>query len=239
MSESWDSIAEWYAAFVRGGSPMHRFARDILLSALPPTLTGLDVLDVGCGEGLITRALASRGADALGIDPTAALIEHARDAERTQPVGARYRQDDGAALSSIANDAADWITAGLSLNNIADLDSALRSFRRVLKSAGTVVFTVPHPCFDSPRSGSVSIEGTARRTVGDYFAEGLWRTTDSHSVRRAGNYHRTITTYVKALRNNGFALELLAEPAPDEQIRETHPHRAGLPPFLLVRAVTA
>lgn len=82
MNESWDSIAEWYAALVRGGSPMHRFARDILLSALPLTLTGMDVLDVGCGEGSITRALASRGADALGIDPTGVLIEHARDAER-------------------------------------------------------------------------------------------------------------------------------------------------------------
>jgi ubiquinone/menaquinone biosynthesis C-methylase UbiE len=151
VNENWDSIAEWYAALVRDGSPMHRFARDILLSALPPTLTGMDVLDVGCGEGLITRALASRGADALGIDPTVALIEHARAAEQTQPVGARYRRDDGATLSAIANDAADWITAGLSLNNIADLDSALGSFRRVLKPAGRVVFTVPHPCFDAPR----------------------------------------------------------------------------------------
>jgi SAM-dependent methyltransferase len=218
---------------------MHRFARDILLSALPPTLAGMDVLDVGCGEGLITRALASRGADALGIDPTVVLIEHARAAERTQPVGARYRQDDGATLSSVADDAAHWITAGLSLNNIADLDSALGSFRRVLKSVGHLAFTVPHPCFDAPRSGSVSIGGTAHRTAGDYFAEGLWRTTDSHSVRRAGNYHRTITTYVNALMSNGFALELLAEPAPDEQVHQSHPHRAGLPPFLLVRAAVA
>lgn len=110
MHENWDSIAEWYASLLRDGSPIHRLSRDILRSALPSTLVGMKVLDVACGEGLITRAFATRGAVALGIDPTVVLIEHARAAERVRPVGARYRQDDGAALSTIPDDATDWIT---------------------------------------------------------------------------------------------------------------------------------
>jgi ubiquinone/menaquinone biosynthesis C-methylase UbiE len=236
VDENWDSIADWYAALVRDGSPMHGFSRDILLSALPLTLEGIHVLDIGCGEGLITRAVAARGAAALGIDPTSALIQHARATERTQPVGATYRQDDGATLSSVGSKTTDWVTAGLSLNNIPDLDSAIGSIRRVLKPDGRLVFTVPHPCFDAPHSESVSINGTPRRLVGEYFAEGLWRTAKPQSVRRAGNYHRTIATYVSALMDHGFALEVLAEPAPDDQVRETNPHRAGLPPFLLIRA---
>jgi len=134
-----------------------------------------------------------------------------RQSDRRIVADARYRQDDGSALSTIADDAADWITAGLSLNNISDLDSAIGSMRRALKPDGTLLLTVPHPCFEAPRSGSVSTGGTPRRTIGDYFAGGIWRTTDSHSAGGAGNYHRTITTYVTALRNHGFARKILSD----------------------------
>lgn len=178
MNDDWDSIADWYTSLVRDGSPMHQFARDILLSVMPPDLAGMDVLDLGCGEGLITRAVAIRGAVAVGVDPTLALIEHAQASERAQPVGATYRPDDGATLSSVQSATIDWVTAGLSLNNVPDLDAAIGSIKRVLRQRGRLVFTVPHPCFDAPRSESVRIEGTVRRLVGDYLTEGLWRTVN-------------------------------------------------------------
>ena len=236
VDENWDSIADWYASLVRDGSPMHSFSRDILLSVLPANLAGLNALDIGCGEGLITRALAARGARAVGIDPTSALIDHARAVEKAQPVGASYRQDDGETLSSVDTDSIDWVTAALSLNNIPDLPAATASIKRALKPQGALAFTVPHPCFDAPYGGSVNVNGTPRRLVGDYLAEGFWRSTDPQSVRRAGNYHRTIATYVNILIEHGLAIEVLAEPAPDEPVHATNPHRAGLPPFLLICA---
>ncbi|AQA03006.1 hypothetical protein BVC93_11795 [Mycobacterium sp. MS1601] len=239
MEETWDDIANWYAALVRAGSPMHRFARDTLLAVLPPSLTGLSVLDLGCGEGLITRALAARGAAALGVDPTAALLDHARAVESSQAAGPEYRLDDGTTLSTVRDSTMDWVTAGLSLNNVPDLNAAIASIRRVLKDQGQLVFTVPHPCFDAPRSEAVSIHGTSRRVIGDYLTEGLWRTTSPESVRRAGNYHRTLSTYLNALLAHGLMPDALAEPAPTPEIRDANPHRAGLPPFLLVSATAA
>lgn len=50
----------------------------IFLSALPANLARVHILDVGCGEGIVARALAKRGAHAVGIDPTRALITQAR-----------------------------------------------------------------------------------------------------------------------------------------------------------------
>lgn len=236
MDATWDSIADWYTALVRDGSPMHQFARDILLASLPNNLTSLQILDIGCGEGLITRALAARGAAAVGIDPTPALIDHARSAEQDHPFGSRYRIDDATTLRTVDDASMDWATAGLSLNNVADLDAAMAAIRRALNPAGHLAFTVPHPCFDAPGSAAVTIEGTVRRVAGDYLDEGFWRSSAPHSVRRAGNYHRTVSTYVNALGSNGFRITAMAEPAPSEVVRASNPHRIGLPPFLLICA---
>jgi ubiquinone/menaquinone biosynthesis C-methylase UbiE len=237
VDEDWDSIADWYAALVREGSAMHEFSRDILLVEVPADLTNTCALDLGCGEGLITRALAERGAVALGVDPAAAMVAHAQDAERASPVGARYRVDDGSALSTVDDASIDFVTAALSLNNIRDLPAAMTAIGRVLMCGGHLVFTVPHPCFDAPGSSAATVDGVSRRLVGDYFAEGFWRSDNPTSVRRAGNYHRTISTYLEALLDQGFRIESVAEPAPTSAVAQAHPHRAHLPPFLRIHAV--
>ncbi|GAY17625.1 hypothetical protein MSZK_43510 [Mycobacterium sp. shizuoka-1] len=98
----------------------------------------------------------------------------------------------------------DWVTAALSLNNIPDLHSTIGSIKRVLKPEGRFAFTVPHPCFEAPSASSVMVDGLQRRVIGDYLAEGFWASIHPQSVRRAGNYHRTIATYMTALTDHGL-----------------------------------
>jgi SAM-dependent methyltransferase len=235
--ESWDTIADWYAERLRSGSGMHEFARDVLLDAVPVELHGVRVIDVGCGEGILTRAVALRGAAVVGIDPTAGLIAHARRAEETARTGAVYAVDDGCSLSTVADESVDWVIAGLALNNIPDLEAAVRSVSRVLVPGGRFVFTIPHPCFEAPHAGWVETdEGTSRRVCGDYLDEGFWRSTNPEGARRAGNQHRTLSRYLMELIAQGFMVDLVAEPAPDQRVAAEQPRRVGLPPFLLVRA---
>ncbi len=60
-----------------------RFGRDqmrgVLLSYLPSNLTGMRVLDAGCGTGQTSFELAKRGADVLGIDISTNLIDVANE----------------------------------------------------------------------------------------------------------------------------------------------------------------
>ena len=50
----------------------------------------MQILDIGCGHGRITRELARRGAGLTGIDISGALIGMARQAEQAEPLGIRY-----------------------------------------------------------------------------------------------------------------------------------------------------
>jgi len=59
----------------RGRSEM----RAAILSSLPADLAGWRVLDAGCGTGALSVELARRGADVVGIDVAASIIDFARE----------------------------------------------------------------------------------------------------------------------------------------------------------------
>lgn len=61
-------------------------------------LGGQPVLDLGCGEGLVARALAERGAQVTGVDLSRGLIERARRQETADPLGIDYRVGDARTL---------------------------------------------------------------------------------------------------------------------------------------------
>src|SRR4051812_26560025 len=68
----WSDIADWYDTYVRSGRTPHELATRALLE-LAGDVTGRRVVDVACGQGLATRALARAGAaSVVGVDVTEA-----------------------------------------------------------------------------------------------------------------------------------------------------------------------
>ena len=59
--------------------------------SLPDCLAGLRILDVGCGGGLISEALAKRGATVTGVDASAMSIEVARRHAQQSGLSVDYR----------------------------------------------------------------------------------------------------------------------------------------------------
>lgn len=53
--------------------------RALMLSRLPNDLTGMRVLDAGCGTGAMAEELARRGADVVAVDISPQLIDIARE----------------------------------------------------------------------------------------------------------------------------------------------------------------
>jgi 2-polyprenyl-3-methyl-5-hydroxy-6-metoxy-1,4-benzoquinol methylase len=72
--DGWDQSADPWIRLMAKGDPNRVFLLDGAMLDLCGAVHGLDVIDVGCGEGRFCRMLAKRGAHMTGIDPTAKLI---------------------------------------------------------------------------------------------------------------------------------------------------------------------
>ncbi|WP_396594062.1 magnesium protoporphyrin IX methyltransferase [Brevundimonas sp. R86498] len=61
--------------------------RNVLLSWMPADLTGLRILDAGCGTGALAVEAAGRGADVVAIDVSASLVNIAQERAPTDLKG--------------------------------------------------------------------------------------------------------------------------------------------------------
>jgi 2-polyprenyl-6-hydroxyphenyl methylase/3-demethylubiquinone-9 3-methyltransferase len=125
-----------------------RFQRSLKLLVKPrfqyfeqvaPGWQGLDVLDLGCGGGYMSEALAERGARVVGVDPSAASLEAAR--RHTAQAGLRidYRLGVGEAIPA-ADRSMDRVICVDVLEHVQDLGKVLSEIRRVLRPGGIVLF---------------------------------------------------------------------------------------------------
>jgi SAM-dependent methyltransferase len=95
-----------------------------------------DILDLGCGTGRYTGALAARfGASVVGIDPSEEMLAHAR---RKSAAGARYQQGAGEALP-LPTASVDMVFMSMVFHHFAERDRVARECLRVLRSGGVVV----------------------------------------------------------------------------------------------------
>lgn len=237
MSEAaYDAIAEWYDASVRGGLPIHALSLPAFFGLIG-AVEGQRVCDLGCGQGIVARELARRGASVTGIDVSARLLEIARENERVEPLGIDYREDDAQALASVADGVFDGVACHLALMDIPDLAACLRAVVRVLCPGGWFVFAVTHPCFQVPEGRwTGKAGGMVRREVRGYFREGFWRSDNIGGVRgQVGAYHRMLPTYMNALIEAGLILERLAEPRAEDEVARRVPGYEEVPAALIGR----
>jgi ubiquinone/menaquinone biosynthesis C-methylase UbiE len=91
--EEWyqaDDIAEAYEdkRFSRGGRLIDDREKRAVLDALGP-VDGRDVLEIACGTGRFTVLLAERGAEAIGLDISAAMLGQGREKAQSAEVAGR------------------------------------------------------------------------------------------------------------------------------------------------------
>jgi len=100
---------------------------------------GGDVLDVGCGPGVMAQALITRGCRFWGVDPSSRMLEIARR-RVGQSRQIRFLQGDAMRLG-FADDSFDAVLCIGVIDAVADRRQAVREMVRVLKPRGTLLLT--------------------------------------------------------------------------------------------------
>jgi 2-polyprenyl-3-methyl-5-hydroxy-6-metoxy-1,4-benzoquinol methylase len=216
----YDIVADWYTGWVGDGNGLIAGGVGDLV---PPTVRGARVLDVACGHGRASRAMARLGAAVTGVDLSRELVARARAQEAADPSGIRYYAAAVADLDRWCDGHAfDGAVCEMAMMDIDDLHGTLSAVATTLCPGGWFVISMVHPCFPGNEEGLSSWP-----PGGSYFEEGWWRSAAHNpaGVRiRVGSSHRTLSTYLNALIDAGFSLERVVEPP------------APVPTFLLLRA---
>jgi 2-polyprenyl-6-hydroxyphenyl methylase/3-demethylubiquinone-9 3-methyltransferase len=102
-------------------------------------LRGARVLDLGCGGGLLSEALAGAGADVTAIDLAPDLLKIARLHGLESGIHVDYRQVSAEALAAEAPGAFDAITCMEMLEHVPDPASILRACATLLRPGGRLL----------------------------------------------------------------------------------------------------
>lgn len=207
-----------------------------LWSMLPESLTGLHILDLGCGFGDFARKARRAGAGfVLAIDCSQRMLDKARQHTVDPQIQFCHMSLEELAMEP---DTFDLVVSSLALHYVAGYETVVRQIAPVLRRGGRFVFSVEHPICTA-----LSAQKWICNDAGDpvYWPIDEYRSEGPRSthwfVDDVIKYHRTIETYVNVLIGAGFRLLELREPAPIVQTSSQHPeldrhHRR--PPFLLL-----
>ena len=119
-------------------------------------VAGARVVDVGCGAGLLSEALAAAGADVLGIDLADKPLEVARLHLHESSLTVDYRRVSVEALAGKEARSFDTVTCLELLEHVPDPESVVASCYQLLKPGGRCVFSTINR---TPKAFAVAIAG--------------------------------------------------------------------------------
>ena len=105
------------------------------------SLAGKRVLDVGCGGGILTEAMAQRGATVLGIDLAGKPLTVARLHALDSDAQVEYRECTAESMAAEAPQSFDIVTCMEMLEHVPDPQQTVQACATLTKSGGWVFFS--------------------------------------------------------------------------------------------------
>lgn len=207
IRESWtDNAAAWTESVRKGRIESRVLVTDQAVVSAVRAVDAARVLDVGCGEGWLCRALQQFGIETVGFDATPELVERARASGAGAYHVLSYERfvADPRALGS-GYDAA---VCNFSLLGEC-VEDVLRAMAAVVRPGGVVIVQTVHP-FPDPLEPSRYEDG--------------WRVEDFRSLGSRFPtpmpwYFRTVGSWIRALAAAGLQVRDVTEPLHPENGR--------------------
>jgi ubiquinone/menaquinone biosynthesis C-methylase UbiE len=140
----WECQARNWLRWARTpGFDSYWYYRDVFFDGIVPPPQCL-TLDMGCGEGRVTRDLVQRGHNVIGVDTSLTLVREAGKADTSS----KYLNANGKALP-FPDGAFSLVVAYNTLMDMDDMPAALSEASRVLQLQGRLAVCVTHPISDA------------------------------------------------------------------------------------------
>lgn len=189
------------------------------LQKILPDFRGKHVLDLGCGYGWHCKYAADNAAAAvLGTDISKNMIEKATKINAAPQIDYLCT-----AMEDLyfPENSFDIILSSLAFHYIRDFKPLVTNISRWLRKGGAFVFSVEHPVFTSYGTQDWYYDEKGRILhfpVDNYYYEG--RREAVFLGEKVIKYHRTLTTYLNTLLQNGFEIEHIIEPQPPREMMD-------------------
>jgi len=229
---SWEAeAADWVRWARTEGHDAYWRYRDAFFDRIVPP-PGPRTLEMGCGEGRVTRDLVARGHTVVAVDGSPTLLAHAAGADGTSG----YVQADAAALP-LAAGSFDVVVAYNSLMDVDDLPGTVAEAARALRVGGSLCICITHPVVDG---GHFDGEGPdAPYVLSDtYMGTSAFDAVESRHglTMHFRGWHHSLEVYVSAIVGAGLLIDALREPVPADPGADYDRWRR-YPMFLHLRAV--
>lgn len=222
----WDMNAEFWDDYI--GEESNQFHRELIRPYTEKLLNiegGETILDIACGNGNFSRRLAELGGNVVAVDHSPKMIQRAKQRSRKYLHQITYKVIDATnyeSLMGLGNQQFDHAVANMALMDIADISPLITALRTLLKQNGTFVFSISHPCFQTPdvkkineteeREGEIisknSIQISKYVTPEPYEAIGIKNQPTPHIM-----FHRPLSSYINLFFQSGFVLDGIEEPS--------------------------
>lgn len=208
---------------------------DEALGRLIGPVDGRRVLDLGCGAGAASIALARRGARVIAVESSTARLAQARAAAEIAEVRIEFHHSDLADLAFVRADTVDLVVAVYSLSGIQDLGRVFRQVHRVLTPGSALLLSLPHPFATMLEIDADDPQPSPYLTRTAWSGSPVaWRAAGDEGVTHVHQIGDVFTT----LARSNFEVDVLIEPDPLDDASGIH--TSGLvdwvPPTLVVRA---
>ncbi len=196
--DSWAINAQPWTQAVREGQILSR--TQLTNQAIVDTVlrhSPAQVLDLGCGEGWLSRALTAGGCQVTGVDAIPALIDQARASGQAEYRLCSYQQ----LIDGQLDLHVDCIVCNFSLFGEHSCQALLNALPALLSPGGQLIIQTLHPlsaCGDYPYT--------------DGWRDGSWQGFSEQFSQPAPWYFRTLSSWLALLQHSGFALQSLYEP---------------------------
>jgi SAM-dependent methyltransferase len=230
----WEEQAGWWQqGFTDGADPEYE---EQILPLIDRHLVGSRrILDIGCGEGQAARRLTALGSEVIGLDPTRAQLQLARE----RAGGPAYAHAIAEALPCRSR-SFDAVVMCLVIEHIEEHEAAIREVARVLEPGGRFLLLLNHPLLQAPGSGWIDdhiLEEQYWR-IGPYLRDDAGIDEVAPGVNLPF-MHRPLSRYIHVMGEVGLLIDDMDEPPPPPGFLAEaweYSEAASIPRLMLLRA---